>query len=109
MTLAELPAPWRSDPELPCRDDDQQATGIFRLRATRLEEAIRARADEALSSREVAREGAYSRGRQRHKTAAGEIANVGRKGPPAIQRNVKKADGSLDATTAETRALRTVR
>jgi hypothetical protein len=84
--VAELAARWRADADLLEGHGAAQAAATARRLADQLDAAIRADLDVALTLTEAARESGYSVDRLRHKVAAGELPNAGRKGSPRIRR-----------------------
>jgi hypothetical protein len=86
MTPNELAARWRLDAETFDRYGDAQLAKVARTHADDLEAALRSVADDALDLSAAARESGLSVDRLRHKVAAGEIPNAGRKGSPRIRR-----------------------
>ena len=104
MTPIELAQRWRQDADLLDRYEPNLAR-VCRDHADALDAATRSVADDALDLAAAARESGYSPDRLRHKVAAGEIPNAGRKGSPRIRRGdlpIKKraGNGRFDAASA---------
>jgi hypothetical protein len=97
MTPTELATRWREDAETFDRYGDEQLAKVCRTHADDLEAALRSADDDALDLASAARESGLSIDRLRHKVAAGELPNAGRKGKPLIRRGdlpVKRQAGS---------------
>src|SRR5688572_19067254 len=86
MRPAELPQAWRREAENAKAIAADMAARVFERCATDLESAVASERDEPLTLAESARESGLSAERLRHRVAAGEIPNAGRKGAPRIRR-----------------------
>lgn len=85
VTVEQLPAAWRARAEELERYAPAAGTA-FRDAAQALEEALRAAAGDVLTLAEASLQSGLSVDRLRHKVAAGEIPNAGKKGAPRIRR-----------------------
>jgi hypothetical protein len=103
MTPRDLVVQWRTDADLLQRYHDARAAAIVRQHADALETALREEDDDVLSLSDAAKESGFSKERLRHRVAAGEIPNAGRKGAPLIRRRdlPRKPRGASTAFDAE--------
>lgn len=102
MTAADLAARWRQDAETFARYGDEQMAHVCRSHADELESSLRSQADDVLDLATAAEVSGYSADRLRHKVAAGEIPNAGRRGSPRVRRGdlpvkPRRAAGAFDA------------
>jgi hypothetical protein len=86
MTPRELAAQWRADADVLDRHGATQLASTCRAHADALDAALRSEADDVLDLTTAAQLSGYSPDRLRHKVAAGEIPNAGRKGAPRVRR-----------------------
>lgn len=86
MTPRELAAVWRADAETHERYGATQLALVCRMHADALDVALAAEASDLLDLTTAAQISGYSPDRLRHKVAAGEIPNAGRKGAPRVRR-----------------------
>jgi hypothetical protein len=110
MTPRELITKWRADADVLAIYDPRLAE-VARRHAEQLEAAVRAEGDDVLDLTAAAKVSGYSVDRLRHKIAAGEIANIGRKGAPRVRKGdlptkTRRARGAgFDAAAAARRHL----